>query len=40
MKEIPVRVAEKRPTSIPLLRRVPGVLRGLARLVVAIRIGR
>ena len=40
VKEIPIRVAEKRPTSVSLLRRVPGVLRGLARLVVAIRIGR
>ncbi len=36
--EIPVRVLEKRPPSIHLFRRVPNVLKGIARLVVAIRI--
>ena len=38
MREIPVRVLEKRPPSIHLFRRVPNVLKGVARLVVAIRI--
>ena len=38
VKEIPVRVLEKRPPSIHLFRRVPNVLKGIARLVVAIRI--
>jgi glycosyltransferase involved in cell wall biosynthesis len=37
VKEIPVRVLEKRPPSIHLFRRVPNVLKGIARLVVAIR---
>jgi glycosyltransferase involved in cell wall biosynthesis len=37
IKEIPVRVLEKRPPSIHLFRRVPNVLKGIARLVVAIR---
>ncbi|MCS6798316.1 MAG: glycosyltransferase family 2 protein [Myxococcota bacterium] len=36
--EIPVRVLEKRPPSIGLLRRVPRVLRDLGRLFVAIRL--
>jgi glycosyltransferase involved in cell wall biosynthesis len=36
--EIPVRVLEKRAPSIHLFRRVPNVLRNLARLFVAIRI--
>jgi glycosyltransferase involved in cell wall biosynthesis len=35
--EIPVRVLEKRQPSIHLFRRVPNVLKGVARLVVAIR---
>jgi len=35
--EIPVRVLEKRPPSVHLFRRVPSVLKGVARLVVAIR---
>jgi glycosyltransferase involved in cell wall biosynthesis len=35
--EVPVRVKEKRPPSINLLDRVPGVLRNLARLTWAIR---
>jgi glycosyltransferase involved in cell wall biosynthesis len=38
--EIPVRVLEKRPPSIHLFRRVPNVLKGIARLVVAIRFKR
>jgi glycosyltransferase involved in cell wall biosynthesis len=38
IKEIPVRVLEKRPPSIHLFRRVPNVLKGIARLIVAIRI--
>jgi glycosyltransferase involved in cell wall biosynthesis len=37
IKEIPVRVLEKRPPSIHLFRRVPNVLKGIARLVIAIR---
>ena len=36
--EIPVRVLEKRPPSVGLARRVPSVLKGLVKLVVAIRI--
>ncbi len=36
--EIPVRVVEKRAPSINLLRRVPGVLRGLVKLAIAVRI--
>lgn len=38
MKEIPVRVLEKRPPSIHLFRRVPNVLKGVAKLFVAIRV--
>lgn len=38
--EIPVAIVEKRPPSIDLMRRVPNVLLGLARLVLAIRMGR
>ncbi len=38
IEEIPIRVLEKRPPSIGLLRRVPNVLKGMARLFVAIRI--
>jgi len=37
--EIPVTIAEKRPPSIDLARRVPAVLKGLVRLVAAIRLG-
>jgi len=37
--EIPVRITEKRPPSIDLVRRVPAVLKGMARLVAAIRLG-
>ena len=40
MLEIPVRVIEKRPPSINLLRRVPQVVRNLARLTWAIRLAR
>lgn len=38
LQEIPVRVLEKRPPSVHLLRRVPNVLKNLGRLVIAIRI--
>lgn len=37
--EIPVTIVEKRPPSIDLMRRVPAVMKGLARLFVAIRLG-
>jgi glycosyltransferase involved in cell wall biosynthesis len=40
VREIPVRVLEKRPPSIGLARRVPNVLRNLAKLVIALRIER
>jgi glycosyltransferase involved in cell wall biosynthesis len=38
VREIPVNIAEKRPPSINLLRRVPNVLKNLARLTYIIRI--
>ena len=38
VREIPIRVLEKRPPSVHLVRRVPHVIRGLTRLFVAIRI--
>jgi glycosyltransferase involved in cell wall biosynthesis len=38
IEEIPVRVKEKREPSVHLMRRVPNVLKNLAKLVVAIRI--
>jgi len=38
IREIPVRVKEKRAPSIHLFRRVPNVLKNLAKLVVAIRL--
>ena len=38
IKEIPVRVLEKRPPSIGLVRRVPNVLKNMAKLFVAIRV--
>lgn len=38
--EIPIRVLEKRPPSINLLKRVPNVLRSMARLTWAIRVGK
>jgi glycosyltransferase involved in cell wall biosynthesis len=37
--EIPVRLAEKRPPSIHLLKRVPNTLRGMAKLTYVIRFG-
>jgi glycosyltransferase involved in cell wall biosynthesis len=40
MLEIPVRVKEKRPPSINLVRRVPHVVKSLAKLTWAIRIVR
>jgi glycosyltransferase involved in cell wall biosynthesis len=38
IREIPVRVLEKRPPTIGLVRRVPNVLKNLVRLFIAIRI--
>ena len=38
IKEIPVRVLEKRPPSINLFKRVPNVLKNVAKLTYAIRI--
>lgn len=38
IKEIPVRVIEKRPPSINLFRRVPNVLKSVAKLTWAVRI--
>lgn len=38
VKEIPVRVLEKRVPSIHLFKRVPNVLKNLAKLFVAIRV--
>lgn len=40
IREIPVRVLEKRPPSVGLARRVPHVVKNLGKLVVAIRIKR
>lgn len=40
IREIPVRVLEKRPPTIGLARRVPNVLKNLAKLFIAIRIKR
>jgi glycosyltransferase involved in cell wall biosynthesis len=37
--EIPIRVREKRPPSINLMKRVPNVLRGMAKLTYVIRFG-
>jgi glycosyltransferase involved in cell wall biosynthesis len=37
-KEIPVRVIEKRPPSINLFKRVPNVMKNVAKLTYAIRI--
>jgi glycosyltransferase involved in cell wall biosynthesis len=37
--EIPITLAEKRPPAINLVRRVPNVLRGLAKLTYVIRFG-
>jgi len=38
IQEIPVRVMEKRPPSINLVKRVPNVLKNLAKLTWAIRV--
>lgn len=38
LREIPVHIVEKRPPSINLVKRVPNVLRNLARLTYIIRI--
>ena len=38
IQEIPVRVLEKRPPSINLAKRVPNVLKNMAKLFVAIRV--
>ncbi len=38
IREIPVRVMEKRPPSINLFKRVPNVLKSIAKLTYAIRI--
>jgi glycosyltransferase involved in cell wall biosynthesis len=38
IKEIPVRVMEKRPPSINLFKRVPNVLKSVAKLTYSIRI--
>jgi glycosyltransferase involved in cell wall biosynthesis len=38
LREIPVHIAEKRPPSVNLLKRVPNVLRNLARLTYIIRV--
>lgn len=37
-REIPVRVMEKRPPSINLMKRVPNVLKSMAKLTYAIRV--
>jgi glycosyltransferase involved in cell wall biosynthesis len=38
IREIPVRVVEKRPPSINLMKRVPNVLKSVAKLTYAIRV--
>ena len=38
IKEIPVRILEKRPPSINLFKRVPNVLKSVAKLAYAIRV--
>jgi len=38
VREIPVRVLEKRPPTVGLVRRVPNVLKNLVRLFIAIRV--
>ena len=38
VREIPVRVLEKRPPSINLVKRVPNVIKSLAKLTYAIRV--
>ena len=39
MIEIPIRLDEKRPPAINLVKRVPNVLRGMAKLTRVIRFG-
>jgi hypothetical protein len=39
IEEIPVRIVEKRPPSINLLKRVPNVLKNLGKLTLAVRAG-
>jgi hypothetical protein len=36
--EIPIQIHEKRPPSIHLFKRVPNVLKNLAKLVYVVRI--
>ena len=38
IKEIPVHVIEKRPPSINLFKRVPNVMKSLAKLTWSIRV--
>ncbi len=38
MREIPVRVLEKRPPTVGLVKRIPHVLKSLTQLVIAMRI--
>jgi len=38
IREIPIRVLEKRPPTVGLARRVPNVLKNLVELFIAIRI--
>lgn len=38
VREIPVRVLEKRPPTVGLVKRVPHVLKSLTQLVIAVRI--
>jgi hypothetical protein len=38
IKEIPVHIIEKRPPSINLFKRVPNVVKNIAKLTYAIRI--
>jgi hypothetical protein len=38
--EIPIELIEKRPPSISLFKRVPNVLKNIARLTMIIRFGR
>ena len=38
VQEIPIRIVEKRPPSINLFKRVPNVLKNVARLVYVIRV--
>ncbi|MBT8468767.1 MAG: glycosyltransferase [Myxococcales bacterium] len=40
VREIPVRIQEKRPPTVGLIKRVPNVLRNFAKLFIAIRFKR